>query len=172
MSGGSPSRGTLYDVLGVAPGADDAELRRAYVTLARRFHPDVAGGDDQRMRAINEAWGTLGDPLRRARYDSSLRAREPSSAHVVRDTGTVADDGIDLSDDVLRATVRLPGWLSLLPVGLFAASAVAFVVGVVLGATQVLAFALMSFALSCLLFLASPFIALFASRRASGHEGG
>lgn len=171
MSEGGRSRGTLYEVLGVAPGADDAELRRAYVTLARRFHPDVAGGDDQRMRAINEAWGTLGDPLRRARYDRSLRAAEPSSAHDVGDARAAADDRLDLSDDVLRPTVRLPGWLSVLPVGLFAASAVAFVVGIVLGATQVLAFALMSFALSCLLFLASPFIALFASRRASdrGH---
>lgn len=169
MSDGGRPPATLYEVLGVAPGVADADLRRAYLALARRVHPDVAGGDDQRMRAINEAWGVLGDPLRRARYDRSLRLQEPHPTHVARD-GPVDDDQADLSDDVLRATVRLPGWLSLLPVGLFAISAAAFVVGMVLGATQVLAFALLSFALSCLLFLASPFIALFASRRPSDRD--
>ncbi len=47
-----------YDVLGVSPGASQAEIRRAYLTLARRHHPD-AGGDADEMRRLNEAWAAL-----------------------------------------------------------------------------------------------------------------
>jgi hypothetical protein len=47
-----------YEVLGVSPTATPAEIRRAYLTLARRHHPD-AGGDAAQMRRLNEAWAAL-----------------------------------------------------------------------------------------------------------------
>jgi hypothetical protein len=161
-----------YEVLGVAPAADEVALRQAYVALARQHHPDVAGGDAARMRAINEAWATLGDPVRRARYDRSLHlgaapATVPSRpAEDLRDGWGAVDD---LDDRPVHGAVRLPRWLSLLPVGLFAASVALFVVGLVLASEPVIALAGMAFALSCLFFLAAPFIALFASRRPGGH---
>ena len=58
-----------YSVLGVEPTANDAEIRRAYLALARRFHPDANPGGDERMRAINEAWAILGDRERRSDWD-------------------------------------------------------------------------------------------------------
>lgn len=65
----------LYVVLGVSHGATEADIRRAYRRLARRFHPDINPGDRAaaaRFRQIVEAYETLVDPARRSRYDSGL----------------------------------------------------------------------------------------------------
>ncbi|WP_411831910.1 DnaJ C-terminal domain-containing protein [Pseudoxanthomonas mexicana] len=65
-----------YAVLGVEPGAGDAEIKTAYRRLARKYHPDVskeAGAEDQ-FKAVNEAYEALRDPAKRAAYDQ-LRAR-------------------------------------------------------------------------------------------------
>lgn len=156
-------------MLGVAPDADDAALRRAYVELARRHHPDVAGGDAGRMRAINEAWATLSDPARRATYDLALHAPRPAPRPAPARTASAGseEDWLDLDDDEpVRITVRAPRWLSLLPVALFGLSVGAFVIGVVVSAPALLGLAMLCFVLSCLFFLAAPFVALFASRRA------
>jgi len=63
----------LYIVLGVAQGATESEIKRAYRRLARRFHPDINPGDqtaEERFREILEAYETLIDPARRSRYDA------------------------------------------------------------------------------------------------------
>ena len=75
---GTVPRPTHYDVLGVAPSADVAEIREAYRRLAREHHPDraVSSGrpdSDASMPAINEAYRVLNDPARRAVYDATLR---------------------------------------------------------------------------------------------------
>ena len=59
-------------MLGVSPSAGAAEIKRAYRLQARRHHPDVAGTDDAAMQALNQAWATLGDPVRRQAYDRLL----------------------------------------------------------------------------------------------------
>lgn len=65
----------FYEVLGVRPDADAAAIRTAYRTLIRRHHPDANGGEGEaRAREINEAYHTLSDPTRRARYDLTLPA--------------------------------------------------------------------------------------------------
>ena len=59
-----------YDVLGVSRTASDADLKRAFRELARRFHPDVNASDEgERFREINEAYAVLSDKEARARYD-------------------------------------------------------------------------------------------------------
>jgi molecular chaperone DnaJ len=60
-----------YAVLGVERGADEAELKRAFRELARKYHPDMNGGADSdgRFKEINEAYAVLSDPRLRARYD-------------------------------------------------------------------------------------------------------
>jgi molecular chaperone DnaJ len=63
----------LYVVLGVPHGASEAEIKRAYRRLARRYHPDINPGDriaEARFRQILQAYETLIDPQRRSRYDS------------------------------------------------------------------------------------------------------
>lgn len=77
----------LYVVLGVRHGATEAEIKRAYRRLARRFHPDINPGDraaEARFRQIVEAYETLMDPQRRLQYDASGTAgvaaeRKPTS---------------------------------------------------------------------------------------------
>ena len=58
-----------YEVLQVAPTADDTVVRAAYRALAQRFHPDIAGPDGEaRMRELNAAWEAVGTAERRAAY--------------------------------------------------------------------------------------------------------
>ncbi len=60
-----------YDLLGVPRTASDAEIKRAFRTLARELHPDVSGEPDAtaRFRDVAEAYEVLSDPERRATYD-------------------------------------------------------------------------------------------------------
>ena len=60
-----------YQVLGVPRDADDAELKRAFRDLARKFHPDVNPSQhaEDRFKEANEAYAVLSDPKARSRYD-------------------------------------------------------------------------------------------------------
>ena len=64
-----------YQVLGVAPSAPAAEIKRAYRRLVVRYHPDKHGGDvryEDQFKAVAGAYRVLGDPGRRATYDFQL----------------------------------------------------------------------------------------------------
>lgn len=88
-----------YGVLGVARGATEAEIKAAYRALVKRHHPD-AGGDDQRILAINAAWEVLGDADRRRRFDrqqaaSSHGAPSPGAPPAPsRPSGAAADQDL------------------------------------------------------------------------------
>jgi molecular chaperone DnaJ len=61
-----------YEVLGVGRSATAAELKKAYRTLAKQYHPDRNPGDaaaEQRFKEISEAYEVLKDDERRAAYD-------------------------------------------------------------------------------------------------------
>src|SRR3954469_8910994 len=59
-----------YKILGVDRKADDASIKSAYRKLARKYHPDVNKGKDERFKEINEAYEVLSDPEKRRRYDT------------------------------------------------------------------------------------------------------
>ena len=61
-----------YEALGVKRNATPKEIQSAYRRLARKYHPDVTGGDkaaEERFKTINEANGVLSDSTKRAAYD-------------------------------------------------------------------------------------------------------
>jgi molecular chaperone DnaJ len=62
----------LYNILGITKSASNDEVKKAYRSLARRWHPDKNPGDAKaaaRFKDINEAYRTLSDPDKRRRYD-------------------------------------------------------------------------------------------------------
>lgn len=66
---------THYQVLGVAPTASAADVKRAYRQLVVRYHPDKHGGDvryEEQFKAVAQAYRVLGDAGRRATYDFQL----------------------------------------------------------------------------------------------------
>lgn len=60
-----------YAVLGVPKTADADDIKKAYRKLVRKYHPDVSkeADADVRTKELNEAYGVLGDPEKRAAYD-------------------------------------------------------------------------------------------------------
>ncbi|KAL9327136.1 hypothetical protein ACSQ67_007781 [Phaseolus vulgaris] len=78
---------TLYEVLGVRPAASEGEIKAAYRQLVRVCHPDVAPVGQKESSAgefmkIHNAYRTLLNPEKRAKYDRSLfpRGRVVSTA--------------------------------------------------------------------------------------------
>jgi len=65
-----------YAVLGVAPGASEKELSRAYKKLAKQHHPDANAGKpeaEERFKEVNAAYDVLGDAEKRKEYDEVRR---------------------------------------------------------------------------------------------------
>jgi len=61
----------LYEELGLKQNATKSEIKSSYRSLVKQHHPD-AGGEKERFLAIQKAWETLNDPIKKKQYDSSF----------------------------------------------------------------------------------------------------
>jgi len=92
-----------YHVLGVAPTATDEEIKKAFRTLARKYHPDVAKDKktaEEKFKQINEANEVLSNPESRKKFDqlgadwkTGSESRPPPGRGKGRSPGNVPRSG-------------------------------------------------------------------------------
>ena len=61
-----------YEVLGLNKGADEASIKKAYRSLAKKYHPDMNPGDAEaevKFKEVNEAYEVLSNPEKKSQYD-------------------------------------------------------------------------------------------------------
>ena len=60
-----------YRLLGITPAASEQEVRQAYRSLARQYHPDVNDSPEalEHFKQVGQAYSILSDPQKRALYD-------------------------------------------------------------------------------------------------------
>jgi len=61
----------LYEELGLNKNATKSEIKSSYRSLVKQHHPD-AGGEKERFLAIQNAWETLNDPIKKEQYDKNF----------------------------------------------------------------------------------------------------
>ena len=180
---------TLYDVLDVDPGASAAEVRAAYVRLARHHHPDFHTtasdahrlANEREMQRINEAWTVLGDADQRRAYDERIRLevaqegqREPRGTRRpgAADYGfRPYDEGPDvdyaaLLDDTPVAGTAVSRAMQVIPPALLLGGALIFVVGAIVNLAPLLAIGIIGVVLGLIGFLATPAMAIARSLQA------
>lgn len=82
-----------YETLGVGRSASEVEIKRAFRTAARKYHPDVNKAPDAeaRFKEITEAYEVLSDPRKRATYDRYGHAGQSAGFEGFSDLGGFAD---------------------------------------------------------------------------------
>ncbi|NAB27129.1 molecular chaperone DnaJ [Enterococcus durans] len=60
-----------YEVLGLAKGASEDEIKKAYRKLSKKYHPDINKEPDaeEKFKEVSEAYEILSDPQKRAAYE-------------------------------------------------------------------------------------------------------
>ncbi len=101
------TREDYYDILGVPKDADEGQIKRAYRRLAKKYHPDRNPDDDAtdgKFKQVQEAYGVLGDQVKRRQYDQFGKAAvggvhaDPSGRQVYTWGGGSAVNMDDLED--------------------------------------------------------------------------
>lgn len=96
------SKRDYYEVLGIDKSADDGAIKKAYRSLAKKYHPDMNPGDKEaeaKFKEVNEAYDVLSDPDKKSKYDQYGHAAfDPSSGMGGGGFGGFGDFGFDISD--------------------------------------------------------------------------
>lgn len=83
----------FYEVLGLSKTATEADIKKAYRSLAKKFHPDVnkEKGADEKFKEVQVAYETLSDPQKRASYDQFGHAGMEGAQGGFGDYGDIND---------------------------------------------------------------------------------
>ena len=92
----------FYEILGVDKKASKDEIKKAFRTLAHKYHPDKKGGDAEKFKEINEAYTVLSDDQKRQQYDmygqTFAEATRAAKWRISRQLGRLRKaDGFDFS---------------------------------------------------------------------------
>jgi curved DNA-binding protein CbpA len=70
----------FYRILGVPRSATKEQIRNAYLSLARKYHPDVNQGmeNGEQLKEVNQAYGILSDDESRAAYNLAIMDSDPN----------------------------------------------------------------------------------------------
>ncbi len=92
---------SLYETLDIDKGASEAEVKKAYRRLARKFHPDINKEADaeEKFKEVNAAYEVLSDKQKRAQYD--MHGDSMFGGQNFHDFAQGQGQGVDL-DDILR----------------------------------------------------------------------
>ncbi len=176
-----------YESLGVRSDASAEQIKRAYVDLARRHHPDFHTTDDpatrrdaeRRMREVNAAWQVLGVETARQAYDRTRAGgsgaggsggsgpviHRPSSAFTPYfDEDEDDDDSWRYEPDEGDPATAPPRSLLIAPPALFVIGIVLVVVSLTTGIDALTALGLGALGFSALCFVGAPVVAMFRSQ--------
>ena len=90
-----------YEVLGVSRSASDAEIKKAYRALAKKYHPDMNPGDkeaEKKFKEASEAYAVLSDAEKRRQYDQFGHAAFEGGSGGAGGFGGFDFNGADFSD--------------------------------------------------------------------------
>ena len=93
-----------YEILGVPRSASKAEIKKAYLKFAKKYHPDLnkESGADEKFKEVNEAASVLGDEKQREQYDHFGTTGSGSGAGAggfdFTDSGNFENSGFDFND--------------------------------------------------------------------------
>jgi len=74
---------TYYDDLEITPQATSKQIKEAYFTLSKKYHPDVTANDEillRKFQSVSEAYGVLSNPKLRRAYDTGQLGHDSSVA--------------------------------------------------------------------------------------------
>jgi len=109
-----------YKILGVSRDADQKAIKKAYRSLAMKYHPDRNPGKEkeanEKFKEINEAYAALGDPEKRRQYDQFGTVGDIGDIFASPYTRTTFEDlmkrfsgsglGFDFLDDIFGDALR------------------------------------------------------------------
>lgn len=87
-----------YEILGVTKSASKDDIKKAFRTLAHKYHPDKKGGDEAKFKEVNEAYGVLSDDKKRGEYDAYGRVFSGGASGAGGGAGFEGFEGFDFNN--------------------------------------------------------------------------
>jgi len=116
-----PSPPSYYALLGVAPWASAEELRQAFRSLSKRYHPDTTNLPAAEAAAaflqLQQGYAVLSDPQQRQRYDAELLALQALLWRPAAISATPLAPDRHLEPGEVRRPLSGGEWLALLLLG-------------------------------------------------------